>query len=763
MKRLLSFSLSFLISIVSFAQLKPIGSWTEHLPYQSGNSLDLNNNLIYAGTSTGLFTYNLGDNSIERFSTVNRLNDININSLAYSNTANALLVIYEDLNIDILGASNTINIPSIKDASLTNKSLNDIFLSGGFAYLSCGFGIVKLNLLRSEISETYQFAQGGGAIDVNATITDGSLIYAATAQGLFYADLSSNLLDFNNWKINPALGNNIIDLFSFQGQIHAVADRGASDSVFVVSNNSASPVNALSGKDYIDSDTHNGKILIASLSDLTVYDTQLQAITQFQPPLSNLQDVKFNDESIFILNNFDPLLLYDYQGNLLNIIKPEGPFEEQVFDIDVEEGVLWAVAGGYNQSYNNQFRSGRIYRFEDGSWTSYLEFSEPSLSGVFDVLSVNIKADNPDEVYFGTWGAGLVELRNEPPFKVYRDSNSSLNERTLWPGWVGVGGTAFDEEGNLWVVNTYTSTLLSARSPSGNWTQYNFPGIDEETAATEIKISQGGLIWLALPRNNEIIVADPESNQIGANAILFRQGEGLGDVPGIRGITMEFDLDNQLWVGTSDGIAVKFNPDNVFEESATERDFERILIDDGENVEILLGGTEITDIEIDGANRKWIATNGSGVYLLSEDGKEVINQFTTDNSPLFSDIILSIAIDDLSGEVYFATGSGLISYRSDVVAGNESFSNVKVFPNPVREDYRGPISIDGLIDQSTVKITDINGRLINEVESKGGRAIWDGNNFQGERVSTGVYLVFSSASSAQDNLRTAISKILFIR
>ena len=763
MKHLLSILLTLILPLFSFAQLKPIGSWTEHLPYQNGRSLDLTENLVLAGTTTGLFTVNLSDNSIERFSTVNRLNDINVTAVAYSNFSDVTLVVYNDLNIDILDQNRTINIPSIKDASLTNKSLNDLYLSNESAYLSTGFGIVKLNLLRFEVSETYQFAPGGGSIDVNSTIVDKQFIYAATDQGLFFADLNSNLLDFNNWQIEPSLGIDIIDLFNFDNQIYVVANRGTNDSLFTITNGTINPVLELSGKDYINNATHNDQLLLATSADLSIYDRNYQIITTFQPPLSNLEDVEFNDNRIYILNSFDPLLEYDFDGNLINNIKPEGPFEEEVFDVQVKGGVLWAVAGGYNQSYNNQFRNARIYRFENGSWISYLNFREPSLNGVFDIMSVTIKDENPNEVYFGTWGAGLVEIKNNTPFNVYRDTNSSLSDRVFWPDWIGVGGTAFDEDGNLWAVNTHTSTMLSYRTPSGNWTSINFPQIDAETIGTEIKISRDGLIWVALPRLNELLVVDPESNQIAGTAISYKQGEGLGNVPGSRGLTLEFDQDNQLWVGTSDGIAVKFNPDNVFSETQSERDLERILIDDGENVEILLAGTVITDIEIDGANRKWIATNGSGVFLLSEDGKEVVNHFTTENSPLFSDIILSIAIDEISGEVYFATGSGLISYRSDVVAGNETLSEVKVFPNPVREDYRGPISIDGLIDQTTIKITDINGRLVNEVESKGGRAIWDGNNFQGERVSTGVYLVFASGTSDQDNLRTAISKILFIR
>lgn len=769
MNRIYNLLLCLLLPGLLQAQLKPIGSWTEHLPFQDGKSIANDGQLIFAATSTGLFTYNAQDNSIQRYSTVNRLNDINIEAIAYSDGLDLLLVIYQDLNIDLLSSTTTISIPAIRDASLTNKSLNEIYINEPFAYLSTGFGIVKLNLERQEISETYQFAPGGGAIDVNSTVLDGSYIYAATSQGLFYANLNSNLLDFNSWLQYDTRGkNDILNLFSFNNQLYMVSNEGNSDSTFTLQNNSIIAANNLSGKNFIDRTISNDRLLMVYSSGAEIYNGQLQSIANFKPPINNYRGVTFNDERIYVINSFDPLLEFDYQGNRLDAIRPSGPFEENIFDISIEDGVLWAVAGGYDQSINNLYRGGRIYRYENDSWFSYIDYAVPSLNGLYDMISITTKPGNSEEIYVGCWGSGLVELKGEPPFNVYDETNSVLKDRTLRPDWVAIGETTFDEDDRLWIVNSYTSSLLSVRDENDNWNQYNFLNLEsgEETAATEIAISESGYIWVALPFDNHILVFDYSGtlgNKGDDRSFVFKQGEGQGNLPGIRGITMAFDRDNQLWVGTSDGIAVKFNPDNVFDESLNQRDFERILLDDGENVEILLAGTEISDIEVDGANRKWIATNGSGVFLLSPDGKEVINHFTTENSPLFADNVLALAINEITGEVFMSTANGLISYRSEVVIGEENLSDVKVFPNPVRSDYNGPIAIDGLMEQSTVKITDINGRLINEIESQGGRAIWNGQNFSGERVSTGVYLVFSSATNDEESLRTAISKILFIR
>jgi len=781
MKQTLIYALLLLFPFLGNSQetsLKPIGSWTEYLPFQSGSSIDLSSNSVYTGTTTGLFTVNLGDRSLTRYSTVNRLNEIRIDELAFSSYNNTLIVVYENLNIDLLKGSQTVNIPSIKEASIANKSINGIFLKNNFAYLSMGFGIVKLDVDRNEISETYQFGPGGTAINVNATFVDDSKIYAATNSGIYKADLSSNLLDFNSWSLYSTNGKTkFIDIFGFNNEILTIFDEGSIDSVFALVNNGLEAKLTLSGNDIIDRSLWSDRLLLATSEHVRIYDNQYQQITEIRPFLANLTDIAFNGNRIYLLNNFDPLLEFDYSGNVINNIRPQGPFEENIFDLDVKDGILWAVPGGYNQSINNLNRPGRVYRYEDGKWTNFIDFNFPSLNGSYDILTVKSNPANPNEVYMGCWGFGLIKYENNVPFVVYDEDNSILKDRLARPDWVAIGETEFDADGNIWIVNSYTPQLLSVISSGGTWYPFDFSKIippfqddqlneGDEPAATDIEITESGIIYVALDFDNHVLVFDHNntlSNTSDDKFAILKQGVGQGDVPGIRGITMDIDLENQLWIGTSDGIAVQYNPDNILDRSRSDRDFERVLIDDGENVEILLGGTEIADIETDGANRKWVATNGSGLYLLSADGKEEISHFTTENSPLFSDNILAVAIDDKSGEVYISTANGLLSYRSDVVEGAENLSNIKVFPNPVREDYRGPIAIDGLMNETRVKITDIEGRLVNEIESKGGRAIWNGNDFNGNRVSTGVYLIFGSAVDEKDNLKTAIGKILFIR
>ena len=233
-------------------------------------------------------------------------------------------------------------------------------------------------------------------------------------------------------------------------------------------------------------------------------------------------------------------------------------------------------------------------------------------------------------------------------------------------------------------------------------------------------------------------------------------GESQGNLPSDRVFSFAEDLNGNVWVGTENGVGVFYHTEDIFEgENASKR---KVTIDG--HTAYLLDGQQVNDIEIDGANRKWFALNNSGVIVTSENGTEEIHHFTKENSPLFSNKVLDIEINEETGEAFFATDKGLISYRSEAIKGRNSFTDVVVFPNPVRPDYDGLITIKGLISNTVVKITDVSGNLIYETKSLGGQASWDGQSFDGARAHSGVYLVFCSD---EDGNTTYVTKLLFIR
>jgi hypothetical protein len=212
-----------------------------------------------------------------------------------------------------------------------------------------------------------------------------------------------------------------------------------------------------------------------------------------------------------------------------------------------------------------------------------------------------------------------------------------------------------------------------------------------------------------------------------------------------------------MWVGTDQGLCIFSNPENIFKSGAN-FDARQIVIKTGLVYSNFLGTTPINCIKVDAANRKWIGTV-NGAWLVSSDGYTVIKNFTTSNSPLLSNIVNEIGINDYTGEVFFATEKGIISYMGTATAAGDTHGDVLVYPNPVRPEYAGLIAIKGLVENAYVKITDISGQLVYETRANGGTATWNGLNFLQKRAATGVYLVYSSN---QDGTETHVAKILFI-
>jgi hypothetical protein len=220
------------------------------------------------------------------------------------------------------------------------------------------------------------------------------------------------------------------------------------------------------------------------------------------------------------------------------------------------------------------------------------------------------------------------------------------------------------------------------------------------------------------------------------------------------------DLDGNIWVGTDQGPAIYYNPGQVFSEDPRAYRI-KVPRDDGTGLADYMLGTEIiSSIAVDGANRKWLGTFSSGAYMLSADGSKKLANYTEENSPLYSNTIASIALDDKTGDVWFGTAKGVISVRGDATVGGEEFKNVYTFPNPVRSGFIGNVTITGLMRDSNIKITDVSGNLVFETVSDGGQASWNLKTYNGDRVSTGVYLVFCSSS---DGTATYITKMLVIK
>ena len=418
---------------------------------------------------------------------------------------------------------------------------------------------------------------------------------------------------------------------------------------------------------------------------------------------------------------------------------------------------MHAVVGGITASWNNVWMAATMETFqeEDWSWTHSWEDR--------DLINLAVDPDDPSHVFAGAWGSGVLEYHGKEITR-YDENNSSL--QNLIPGqpFIRVGGVALDPQGNLWVTNSSVAEPISVLKTDGTWLSFRVNNlISEYGALGDILVSSAGHKWVIVPRGNGLFAMDDNMTIEDTSDDIYEKVsvvDNFGKVITNDVYSFAEDHDGNLWLGTNQGVLVMYSPYRLFTEGSVYA--QEILIPRGDGsgyADPLLGTQVVTSIEVDGANRKWLGTQGGGVYLVSEDGLEELAHFTASNSPLLSDVIMDIEVEGSSGEVFFGTEKGIISYKGDALQGASAFNEVVVYPNPVRDTYEGPVAIKGLLENTTVKIADMSGNLVFETESLGGQAIWDGTNFNGERVATGVYMIYLSST---DGSLSHVTKLLFI-
>lgn len=753
----------------------PIGDWRTHLPFNKVIDVAVAGDLVFAATDYGMFTYNTNDNSVERFDKVNGLSDVGISKIGYNRQVDALLIAYTSTNMDIVRSNGSIiNISDIRDKDiLGKKTINNIMFKDDFAYLSCGFGIVVLDMVREEIHDTYYIGPDGGAIDVFDMAFNDTSFYAATEKGVYYADIkASNLADFNQWHkdmsmIHPELTYNLIQ--SFSGKIIANYYNGGweGDTLFVFNGQKWDYFEKTNSSRHFQLFTDDKNLNIVNRYSITVYDKELIRTNTIWSINGNtfepLSMDKTNDEFIWIGDAYKGLIK-NWNTTSGEYIKPNGPYSVSVFDMDAGGKDVWVAPGGHQGDWSKLYKTDGVFSFLDNLWYTHRRPDTEAFDTITDMVCVKVDPLNTNNVYVGTWGKGLVKFVDNALQTIFTNKNSSLQTRVVNPSQILISGLDFDDQHNLWVVNTSAADILSVMKNNGEWRSFNLGGAYSGIDVTELMVDAYNQKWIMKRSEGFLIVFTDNGtidNPTDDQVKLLGNAAGNGNIPGSKVYSFATDLDGEVWVGTDAGVCVFYSPDNIFEPGQN-YDAQQVLVprNDGTGLaDILLESEKVTAITIDGANRKWIGTERAGVFLLSDDGIEQLAHFTTTNSPLLSNNISSIAINS-DGEVFFGTAGGIISFRGTATPDGPQSSGVYAFPNPVRENYTGVIAIKGVVNNSSVKITDTYGNLVFETRSEGSQAIWDGYNFDGRRAATGVYLVFITNDDGSEKMAT---KILVIR
>ena len=751
MKKILFTNLLLLASIIQAQSIK-VGEWRDHLSYFETFDVCAQGDLIYTSTDKALFVYNKNDQSIERLNTLNGLSDANVSAISSNQTT--LIVGYENGNLDIIENNKTENLADIKRASIiANKRINSINIEADIAYLSCGFGIVVLDLQKREIKDTYYIGAGGTYMNIIGTSISNNKLYAATEQGIYTADLNqTNLADFQAWEKMSFKENAKINLIeTYAGKLFANIQGNTfnSDSLYTYDGANwelfSHPYSNVSLK------VSDNKLVVTSKYGVNRYNEDLESLQNLSSGVFNFSKKEFRagiylDGEYWIADKNNGLLHYK-NGNSEQII-PTGPHKSDVAQIQNFGDEIWLAHGSKDENWDPTWSKNELSILKNDFWSHTSTLIE---NEIHDPVAI---AQKGNITYVASWQDGLAELENKELSILYNNSNSSLQKRFPHDDWTNIGALEFDSQGNLWCTNAQTLEPLSVQYTNGEWESFSLGNtVTENQNLAKLLIDQNDQKWVQL-KNNGLIVFD--ETRSGTKAKKISNGENNGNLNSDRVFSMAEDLDGEIWIGTDNGVCVFYDPSAIFE---GEKAATIIVTQDGYNTH-LLNGLLINDIEIDGANRKWFATNNSGVVLTSENGTEEIYHFTAENSPLFSNKVIDIEINQESGEVFFATDKGLISYRSGATEGSNDFSNVLVFPNPVKPDYEGTISIKGLLTDAVVKITDISGNLVYKTTALGGQANWDGKRTNGEEVNSGVYLIFCSDEDGNEN---HVSKLLIVR
>jgi hypothetical protein len=779
-----AFCFTLLIAQLSLHAQYSIGTWRDHLPYYELVDVCVIDETVYAASPYGLFRYENSTGEVQRISKTNFLSDVGISCIEYDPVSQYIVVGYQNGNLDLVNSTSGINIPDIALSNIVgDKKIYDIYPRGNRIYLSTGFGVVVIDTPKREVKETYFIGENGAPVTVFDVVVAEEEIYAATADGLLKANVNNPFLPiYTNWTevTDLPLDTTVKHLEYFQGYL--LLTQGAVDRDILY----RKQLSATNWEAFIDfeglrfNEVWSDQEWFTVSCNLTYFLYHYDFIQNYNVPIHNGYQVHTNNSVVgrygivWTADKFNGLLFK--MGDTEKNIIPQGPATGDSRRLEAFDNNVWVAHGGVTADWSNQWRVSGLSGFVDETWriispdpgTITGQNESPDVAALCDIMDIAINPLDQNKLAVASWEEGLVmvNIANRSGVVTNGDPNEDgivlgAAQQNFAPGWKGVAGVAYDADGVLWVTNSFTDKGLHAVDLNGNFHSFDLsPNVTASDKVGDLLIDYNGFVYMTVFNKGLLVFND--NGTLGStsddNFKLLTSDEGNGGLPSSDVQCMEVDLDGEVWVGTAQGLGVFYNSAGIFGEDVF--DAEPILIQQDGNTQELLGTESITCIKIDGSNRKWIGTQNSGVYLFSDDGLQQIYHFTEDNSPLYSNTIYDIAINHSNGEVLIATEQGVIGFFSTATKFYEDVEGARVFPNPVRPDYTGNITIDGLAYNTSVKITDIQGNIVFETISEGGRAVWDGKRLDGARPATGVYLVFiTNPDGSTDTTR----KLTFIR
>ena len=775
-KYLLISILTAITALVSAQNEVSIGHWRTHLPYQNVRDVEIFGEKYYAATPYELFSYDIEDNSISILNKIKGLSDVGINTIRYNKTNDVLLVAYNNTNIDLIKHNGDIvNLRDVKDHSIVgSKSINNVCFDGNTAYIACSFGIVVYDLAREEVKDTYYIGNNGTYVNINDIALFNDSIYAATDNGIFKASLQENsLANFAVWHqdqsmIHPNLSYNEIETFAGKLYTNYYTTEFSKDTMFVYNgskweyfmpgnNSNVREIRACGDKMTI-SRYYTVQIIDQTGTEIKLIHqlTNTDGTTSITPTSATIS----SDGKHYWIGDSRRGALHSRDGWNCTDILPNCPYSKNVYEISAQGDNVSVATGGHTSTWANIYLRDGICHFDGSWWENYNSRSDNAWSGLYDPVCSAIDPNDNSITYVGTWGFGVLKIKDGKIVETYGASNSSLGGLSSDAEKIRISGLAFDLNGNLWVANSSTTNILSVMKRDGTWKSFYLGSNNSNIDISGVMIDDNGYKWI-MKRNNgdgRLIVFNDNGSIDNTNddqvRVLYNTA-GNGGISGSQVFSMATDLNGAVWIGTDSGPSVFYDTRAVFNSSSLNAS--QILIDRNDGTgqaDPLFDNIKVLSIAIDGANQKWFGLE-TGVYQMSADCKKEITHFTTENSPLLSNAVNTMAISK-SGEIFFGTDEGIISFRGHAAQGEDENTDVKVYPNPVRADFDGYVGITGLANNALVRITTVDGMFVTQLRAQGSQATWDLKTISGEPVKPGIYVVFSSLDDGKQKYSTKI-------
>lgn len=727
------------------AQQLPTGQWRYHFCYSKTNLCEAGGKFIYAASGRGFFKVNAQNYEMTRLSSMDGFHGTEISNITYNHQKDVLVIGYSDGYIDLLKNETLIySIDGFYNKVLQgDKSIIHVSFSNNDALVSTNFGILVIDLDKTEIRESYTtIGQGGQSLEVRSTAILRDSIYAGLANGIIAAKYSDsvNLNNYTNWK-KVYSGSACNQLTAFADSLYFFTDT----LLFNYKKGIVKPAWSKGRANFVR---------IVKTFDNNIMFFRQGGITRMASNGSyTLNDVNIiaygaldNRGRIWFTSGIGGGVIQQNPGQELGF-EPNGPANTSVFSMSKDGDYMFCSAGGITSTFGNAYNPAGFYIYNNYKWESNPQ--SVFNTNLYDYTWLHY---NPvtKKTYLGTHTNGMLEFVGRTATNKYDETNSTLY-RDPGINFIRVSGIASDDKGNLWVSNAFSATPLCMMTPKGVWTSIPFA----DNNVKNLVIDQNGYKWMILIGGGGVLVYDDnktpgKTSDDRSIKITTQQGLITNEV-----ISLAADRNGYVWIGTTQGLNVVTNTFDVF----TKPKADRFIIEQNGTTGYLLGEETINDICVDGGNRKWFATD-NGVFLAEPDGQRVIAQFSTQNSPLPENKVICIGQVGSTGEVFFGTDNGIISYRSDASGADDKFKEIKIYPNPVKPGYEGIVTIEGLAQDAEIRITDAAGMLIYQTKANGGTATWPCTRLDGTKPNSGVLYVFGMNT---DGTETAMGKFIYIK